>query len=63
MGTSKIENARYNSVTTVLSDSELQRLRDWIEAQDPKPSRSEAARRLLLIGLDLLAGAKGGGKG
>lgn len=63
MGMSKVENARYNSVTMALSDVEMQRLRDWIEAQEPKPSRSEAVRRLMLAGLDLVTGAKGADRG
>jgi hypothetical protein len=46
MARSKIANARYVYMSTTLS--EAAKFMEWIERQDPKPSKSEAIRGFLL---------------
>ena len=54
MADSRLENPRYNTVTTTFSDAELRALKLWIEKQQPKPSKSVAIRNFTLAGLGLL---------
>ena len=51
-GKSLVDNPRYNYLTLTLSDAEFKRLVEWMEQQDPKPTRAQAARILLLAGLE-----------
>jgi hypothetical protein len=51
MARSKIANARYVYMVTAFSDAEAAKLMEWIERQDPKPSRSEAIRTFVLEGI------------
>jgi hypothetical protein len=51
MARSKIANARYVYMVTAFSDAEAAKLMAWIERQDPKPTKSEAIRGLVLAGI------------
>ena len=48
MARSKIANARYVYMVTAFSDAEGAKLMEWIERQDPKPTKSEAIRSFVL---------------
>jgi hypothetical protein len=51
MPPSKIANARYVNMSTTLSEAEAARFMDWLERQDPRPTKSEAIRGFLLAGI------------
>jgi hypothetical protein len=51
MAPSKIANARYIYMPTTLSEAEAAKFMEWIERQDPKPTKSEAIRGFLLAAI------------
>ena len=42
---------RYAYMVTAFSDGEAAKLLEWIERQDPRPTKSEAIRNFVLAGL------------
>ena len=49
----RVENPRYNNITTTLSDSEAEALAQWMAKQNPPMPRSAAVRHFVLLGLGL----------
>jgi hypothetical protein len=51
MAPSKIANPRYVYVSTALSKVEAARFAEWIDRQNPRPTKSEAIRGFVLAAI------------